>query len=308
MKNLIPQILCSDIVHRYDIWINTTNEDDINFFKYLEKKFEKINLIYQPDGNVNGNKSINAFFKTSISEDEIYVRLDDDIMWIIPGFFNKIYQKRIEDNESFLISPLVVNNSISTHLFQQNNKLQYGSYLPAICMDELTWKNPHFAYDLHLWFLNHLENNTYNSLLTDDYIIALNRFSINSISWHGSEFKKFEAVVLGDEEEYLTVIKPAELKKFNKIIGSILVAHYSFFPQRDFLDSTDLLTKYEIAVRKTYQDNILAKNIFNIIDDYFKDEIINVEKKQKYSYSKLKNFLSKIKIPVITLKKLSDLK
>jgi hypothetical protein len=306
MKNLIPQILSSDIVFRYDIWINTTNVDDINFFEFLDKKFEKINLIYQPEGIVDGNKSINAFFKTSMSEDEVYVRLDDDIMWIIPGFFDEIYQKRIEDNDSFLISPLVINNSISTHIFQQKNKYQFDSYLPALCMNDLTWSNPRFAYNLHLWFLNHLENKTYNNIKTEDYYIALNRFSINSIAWHGSDFKLFDAEVKGDEEEYLTVIKPAELKKVNKIIGSLLVAHYSFFPQRDYLDKTDLLNRYENAVRESYSSNLLAVEIFSEIDKYFlKIDQLPIPKLNQIG--KLKNLLASVKVPVIKFKRLSDI-
>jgi hypothetical protein len=131
MKNLIPQILCSDVVSRYDIWVNTINKDDINFFEFLEKKFKKINLIQQPEGIINGNSSINAFFTKAMDKDEIYVRMDDDIMWIIPDFFDEIFKIRINDTESFLIAPLVINNSISTHIFQDQKKFEYKKYLPA---------------------------------------------------------------------------------------------------------------------------------------------------------------------------------
>jgi hypothetical protein len=306
MKNLIPQILSSDIVSRYDIWINTENQDDIAFFKFLEKKYKKVNLIEQPAGVVDGNKSINAFFTKAMEDDEVYVRLDDDIMWIMPGFFDEIYQKRINDFDSFLISPLVVNNAISTHIFHQNNKLKHDSYLPALCMNDLTWSNPDFAYELHMWFLDHLENKTYETLKCDDYYIALNRFSINSISWHGSDFKSFDAVVKDDEEEYLTVIKPAELKKVNKIIGSLLLAHYSFFPQREYLDSTDLIKKYENAVRNTYSDNSTAQKIFKEIDSYFVSDIDI--KTEVSAFKKFKEQILNFKVPVLQFKKIRHIK
>ena len=63
MQYLIPYIVSCDIVDRYDIWVNTHNMADIEFFKQMAEKYSVINLIWQPDGVVNGNASINAFYK-----------------------------------------------------------------------------------------------------------------------------------------------------------------------------------------------------------------------------------------------------
>ena len=57
MQYLIPQVLACGIVDRYDLWLNTTNKQDLEFFKILAKKYPKINLVWQPDGIINGNKS-----------------------------------------------------------------------------------------------------------------------------------------------------------------------------------------------------------------------------------------------------------
>jgi hypothetical protein len=174
-------------------------------------------------------------------------------------------------------------------------------------MDNLTWRDPKFAYNLHLWFLNHLEKNTYESLKTQDYLIALNRFSINSISWFGSDFNKFNGSIKGDEEEYLTVIKPAELQKSNKIIGSLIVAHYSFFTQREYLDKTDLLNRYEKAIRITYSENLYARELFNEIDLYFLNEKISKNKSKVFSYQKLKDQILDIKVPILKLKTIREI-
>ena len=61
MQYLVPQVVASDVVDRYDIWINTTDKQDIEFFRLLAEAFPKINLVYQPDGVVSGISSINAF-------------------------------------------------------------------------------------------------------------------------------------------------------------------------------------------------------------------------------------------------------
>lgn len=307
MKNLIPQIISSDIVSRYDIWLNTTDEEDLKFFYFLRDKFPKVNLVELPEGKVNGNRSINAFFKTAMNEDEIYIRMDDDIAWIMPGFFDELYKIRTNDNDSFIISPIVINNAISTHILQQDKKFTFNEYLPPNCMHPLTWGNPEFAFNLHLWFLNLLKNNSFTSIKTNDYLISLNRFSINSICWLGSDFKKFNGVVLNDEEEYLTVIKPAELNKVNKIIGSLLVAHYSFYTQREFLDSTDLIDQYELAVRKSYEENLTAIQMFREIDLYFKGKTLYSSPAPKFNIKYLKGIILNLKLPVLKLKKLKDI-
>lgn len=46
MQYLVPPILNADIVDRYDIWVNTHNMVDIEFFKKLAKKYPKVNLVW----------------------------------------------------------------------------------------------------------------------------------------------------------------------------------------------------------------------------------------------------------------------
>jgi hypothetical protein len=310
MKILIPQVLSSPKVSRYDIWLNTKDKSDLLFFEFLEKKFNNINLIEQPEGKVDGIKSINSFFKHTINPNEIYLRLDDDIVWIEPNFFETMYNKRIEDKNSFLITPLTINNAICTHLLQQYGKYQYKDYLPAICMNKTMWNNPDFAKNLHSWFLNHISHNTYETLKINDNIIALNRFSINSICWYGSDFDKFNGLILGDEEEYLSVIKPSELSKYNKIIGDTVIAHYSFYPQRNSLDKTSILNQYEKATRDTYSKCKEAIEIFDVIDSYFNENEKLIHKAKKYhliNSFEIKNKIKKIRVPVIRFKQIEDL-
>ena len=45
MQYLVPPILNADIVDRYDIWVNTRNMVDIEFFKKLAQKYPKVNLV-----------------------------------------------------------------------------------------------------------------------------------------------------------------------------------------------------------------------------------------------------------------------
>lgn len=69
MQYLVPQVITSEIVDRYDIWVNTLNKEDIYFFMKLAEKYPKVNLVWQPDGEVDGNRTINAFYRRCLDED-----------------------------------------------------------------------------------------------------------------------------------------------------------------------------------------------------------------------------------------------
>ena len=101
MKYLIPYVLSSSVVDRYDIWINTHNSADIEFFKRLAEQFEKINLVWQPDGVVNGNKTINAFYKQCTEENTIYFKLDDDIVWMEEDLIEKMVKFRVDNPDLY---------------------------------------------------------------------------------------------------------------------------------------------------------------------------------------------------------------
>src|SRR6266498_1741664 len=238
MKALIPQILSSSFIDRYDIWVNTTDQNDIQFFQKLGETFDKIRIIKHPEGKINGIKSINAFFTTATEPDTIYIRLDDDVVWIEPDFFKKIIEFRIANPHYFLVAPLIINNALCSHVLQSEKKLECSQYIRDEVFDAMGWKNGEFALNLHKWFVRKVNNNTYQDLYCGIKPIALNRFSINCIAWFGETFRKFNGIVLEDEEEFLTVTKPLELGMANCFYCNTIVAHFAFFSQRGNLDKT----------------------------------------------------------------------
>ena len=131
MQYLIPYIVSCGIVDRYDIWVNTHNGADIEFFKRVAEKYPVVNLVWQPDGVVNGNKSINAFYKACVELDTIYFKLDDDVVWMEPGLIEKMVRFRVDNPQYFLVSPLVINNSLSSYLLQVEGKLRLDKYYEA---------------------------------------------------------------------------------------------------------------------------------------------------------------------------------
>jgi hypothetical protein len=94
MEILIEYILREKtIIDEYQIWVNTKNEDDINYFNYLKEKypdFITLNLNYLNNQYCGSNSNIGNFLKDSIEENTVYIRLDDDIVWMQEGFIKTI--------------------------------------------------------------------------------------------------------------------------------------------------------------------------------------------------------------------------
>ena len=245
MQYLIPYIVSSDIVDRYDIWVNTHNGADIEFFKRVAERFPKVNLVWQPDGVVNGNKSINAFYKACIEPDTVYFKLDDDVVWMEPGLIEKMVRFRIENPQYFLVSPLVINNSLSTYLLQVEGRLKLNTYYEANASHSVLWKSGYFASVLHDWFIEgYLKRHKWDDLHVGKKEMGMTRFSINAVLWMGEEMRKFAGIVPGDDEEFLSCIYPTQQGMSNAWNGDAIVAHFAFFTQREQLDQLHILERY----------------------------------------------------------------
>lgn len=245
MQYLIPYIVSSPIVDRYDIWVNTHNGADIEFFRQIAEKYPVVNLVWQPDGVVNGNASINAFYKGCVEPHTIYFKLDDDVVWMEPGLIEKMVKFRLDNPDCFLVSPLVINNSLSTYLLQEAGKIKLDAYYNANASHSILWKNGGFAMELHQWFIkNHLSTNRWSELHLGRRLMGMTRFSINAILWFGEEMAKFGGLVPGDDEEFLSCIYPTRQGMANAWNGDAIVAHFAFFTQREQLDRAKILETY----------------------------------------------------------------
>ena len=251
LKLLLPQVLASDIVDRYDLWVNTMDKVDIAFFQAMAEEFPKLNLIWQPKGEINGIFSMADFYPFCQDEDTIYIKLDDDVVWFDPNFFEEICRFRIENPEYFLVSPLVINNGISTYILQNQGFLKFNQYFNCQGYD-LKFYNGYLAENLQRWFIeNYITANKYSQLYCGTHRIAMQRFAINAVAWFGKSFKKFEGRVIGDDEEFLTITYPAKHDLINCFDCNTIVSHFSFSVQREYLDKTDLLKVYENILRKS---------------------------------------------------------
>lgn len=266
MQYLIPYVVSSGIVDRYDIWVNTHNGADIEFFKQVAAQFPVVNLVWQPDGVVSGNASINAFYKDCVESDTIYFKLDDDIIWMEPGLIEKMVKFRIDNPHYFLVTPLVINNALSTYLLEMDGKIKLDAYYNSSAAHPFLWRSGIFARELHEWFLDkYLKTGKWDTLHVGRKEMGMTRFSINAVLWFGDEMRKFGGVVPGDDEEFLSCIYPTQRGISNAWNGDAIVAHFAFFTQREQLDKAQILEKYgEVCRSQAMTDSRFAESFSEV--------------------------------------------
>lgn len=246
LKILVPYVLASREIDEYHLWLNTIEEEDLQYLHKLKHDFPQIRLV-EPPAVVPSNdvfKGIPQFFRYCVEADTIYIRMDDDIVYMEPDFVHKLLRFRIDNPEYFLIFPNIINNALCSYIQAKRKAIIADAPIYPWCMDRVAWLNARFAEELHRSFLRSVANGQVEWWYFGVRILAFTWFSINCMSWFGRDFRHFGGEVVGNEEEFLTIVKPSEMGRVNCIYGDAIVSHFAFYVQRSHLDSTDLLARY----------------------------------------------------------------
>ena len=258
LEILIPYLLQNrNIIDTHIFWINTTNQEDIEYIKSICERFPSFFKYEISKVPINGNKSIAHFFLDCQDENTIYIRFDDDICFIDKNAIFNLVNFRLNNPKYFLVFGNIINNAICNYINQQTNSLpkEVGN-LTYDCYCKESWINPKIAINVHRKFLEDVRIGSIESYKFDKWVLKdYEGFSINFMSWFGKEFKMFNGEVGGfvkklnkelEEEPWLTGYKPKQIKKLNCICGDSIVSHFAFYTQRDTIESTtNLLEQYK---------------------------------------------------------------
>jgi hypothetical protein len=195
--------------------------------------------------------------------DTIYLRFDDDIVWVHPGMVTTLVDRKLDRMaDTIAVFPLILNNAISSYMLQQHGRIpmEWGEVGKRVrsseevsAVDPYGWGDPYFAEKLHEMVLERLESNAADDLLLPAELTLgwRQQFSVSCFAIHGSEYADLDGVLSWDEEEHwLTMHHPGLVKKSNIVCGLAQCAHFSFFTQRDFLLGTGLLDRYRALSEK----------------------------------------------------------
>jgi hypothetical protein len=248
LRLLSHHILKNSDVAEWHLWDNCRNEADRTYLHKLAASDPRCRLKQLP-GADGGLGIIGSFFSFCDDPDALYLRLDDDIVFIEDGFFARFVKRaEAERGKSVWFSPLVINNAICGFLMKHFARVSISGPITCQAMCPHSWPFPQFPEALHPVFVEAVRTGRLDDFRTPDREVKLSHFSVNALGFFGAE-----KLALGDqfmppgclaEEEWLSAVLPARLDRPGKIFGDLLVAHFSFHPQERRLLQTDILEQY----------------------------------------------------------------
>lgn len=251
----------------WHLWHNTQKEDDISYIYNLEKQYGFIKVIPFPDSKTlektcfisspiyDGNKMVYActikYFYTvdGVDKNAIYLKLDDDIVFIENGSIGKLFDYRIKDEQSFLVYGNTINNTAMANIHQNIGVLSkdFGevTFSP---IDKLGLYDGKFVEFMHNNFFEKYNSNLLKQYYFEPFIIEnYVPVAIQVISWRGKDYEKFGGFIPQNEHDeiFQASTKPRMENRKNIILGDGLFSHYSAQVTRDYMLTTNVLSKYE---------------------------------------------------------------
>ena len=242
---LAKYVLSDETVAEWHLWDNCRDPADRTYLHSLTDP--RIRIVSLPN-STGDNRSINKFYRTMTDPDAFYVKLDDDICYLPPGFFGRFAAKAAASNANAIwFSPMVINNAICSWLLSFHGKIRCSQPLSCLAACAIGWRNPEFAVLLHRAFLSRLEAGQRESLHIPDATMTMGRFSINCLGVFGRDRNALGEAFCPldvDDEEHISAFLPMLTKRPGQIIGDEVVAHFSYYTQERVVLDTDLLARY----------------------------------------------------------------
>lgn len=256
-----------DIVDEVWLLMNTDpdQKDDVKYADQLEKANPGFVVRkHLPKGDkFLEPKQLNTgkFYKYMTDPETIYIRMDDDLVYIHDDFFKNLVDFRIDNPQYFVVMGHVWNNSIISYIQQNelhNIGLDQGKVENKFAMDAIGWMSPTFAEYIHNILLDHIDKGTVEKLFFDKYeLVEKQRFSVSCFAFFGKDFAKFKGDLKGaEEEQWITEVFTRENDIINAVCGTALVSHYAFFAQRPHLEfNTDIRERYKQISQQKLSDS-----------------------------------------------------
>jgi len=262
---ILYKYICKNkhILDRWDLWVNTDVPEDLDYIKSLAENDSFVNLVYSDFPYKHwcndATLSISPFWTKATDEDTIYIRFDDDVVYIDNNTIEKVIDFRIKYPQYLFVYPFIINNTHHSRNLQDRNLVtkEFGmikeekDLMGQGIYDKVGLYSGEFLTHLHETFFKYQSNNTQYLLSSPVAIIweQGSQISINSVCWFGSFFKKICPLQNGNwpvcEEDYLTIKAPKELNMNLCTVPNTLIVHFLFGTQRKASELYDVLEKYK---------------------------------------------------------------
>ena len=284
MRQTIQTLLKQgDCIDEIQLWENTALEPDLKYISECEKKIEKLSVKryeqsppskFHFGGTVNHNMSrFKYFFKDCTESDTVYVKVDDDMIWMEDGLIESLVRFTLKNPKYISVFANVVNISGCDHVHQRLGVYEEDD------IDLMTWNKAgacsvgwacgRTATAKHLRLFENMKNDN-----LDQY--KFSRWVLNDKIRHGAGFMSwisgsFDVNKIGEDDEDAMVRFAKETGRNTCIFGEKLASHFSYHPQeapgRGF-EKNKIWKEYEKLIfwEKDEKDMELNKNIKIVIN------------------------------------------
>lgn len=256
------------LIDEYWLYSNTDPHQvsDLRYAYQLARRYNWVKIKERPTGTVlqrPKQRNTGYAYRHMTDPDTVYLRFDDDIVWIHEHAVERLVKAKIEMPDTMCVFPVIINNAICSWFAQKLGKIpyEYGEVGAPYCMDPVGWANGPFAVKLHRLALDHIEAGTVDELLWyQDYSLQVGQqFSVSCFASSGADYANLQTpgVLVPDEEEsWHTLHRTRATQQPNVIRGDALVSHLTFFPQTQQSPELvgDILDRYRALAEKLRAD------------------------------------------------------
>ena len=250
--------------------VRTKNQDDLDYLDTIMSQ----NKSYFETLRFKPNLPYSDIYE-NVKDDDLVFKIDDDIVFISDGTFEKMYEEYVTKDLLFL-SANVVNHPLLSYAHARIKAI-----LPFVEVKNYTWKlsenlatlahtavfqntydafsqwwrNPKSAAIAHESFLYHMERDNidaYNFRYWDFHSEKYYRWSINFVLMRGKYVNKISKNYpkKRDDELLISQVLPELHKRNCYALGSAVVSHFSYYIQYNYMKNTNLLQRYDDLSKK----------------------------------------------------------
>jgi hypothetical protein len=261
---LLRHYICADTtIDEWHLWDNCRNDADRRYIEALEAEEEKIRIVRldKVDGT---NRSVNRFYQFCAEEDSFYIKIDDDIVYLPEGFGGALFQQALLEREKYIWwSPLVVNNSVCSWLIKYHSRIRITQDISCQASDRLGWFDPGFAAKMHRKFLGELQAGRHKSFLRRQlrglFVTVLDK--LFRLFWRRRTGPWPQLLSSGCGRRGMDfAYLPSLLQRPGRIIGKLVVAHFSYFTQESELLKSPILAQYYEAAGLSPVSCVIARS------------------------------------------------
>jgi hypothetical protein len=242
-------------------WLNTDNPEDLDYFRGLARAAPDFHRTVVAGGIGRFHRrhmGIGRFFREAVDPATIYVRVDDDVVWMAEHCLESLLDHRFRYPEAYLVYGNIVNSSRFMHLHQKQGAFDPGfpiAYALSHPSNRLSVPAGVAAHHALLATAEAIAAGGDRATLLAPWtafgrhVFAPGDYNdVNLISWFGRDFARWRGACprTVHEERWICLAMPARAGgRVHEACGAALCAHYASVPQWPGIEArSEILRRY----------------------------------------------------------------